>query len=93
MIPTGSAINIPAEISGAIKTYGMDVSQNSWGSGPTTGCAFTAQNPEFSSYTNVGVAYDQVVRGLYNKKVVVVFSAGNQQQNCQGVINEPQGPR
>jgi hypothetical protein len=61
----------PEEHDGAINTYGIDLSQNSWGlnlgSGSTT----------FGDYTSRAVKYDSVVRGVYGRGVPVFFSAGN----------------
>lgn len=60
----------------AISTYGIDVSQNSWGFGDT--CA------DFGIYDHytLGPEYDAIVNGVYGKRVSVVFAAGNQQDWC-----------
>jgi subtilisin family serine protease len=61
----------PEEHDGAINTYGIDLSQNSWtlnlGAGST----------QFGDYTSRAVKYDKVVRGVYGRRIPIFFAAGN----------------
>lgn len=55
---------------GAISTYGIEISQNSWG--------YQITNPAYYGYYGWDAPeYDDIVTSLYNKKISVVFAAGN----------------
>lgn len=60
------------EHNGAINTWGIDNSQNSWGYGITNAnCAL------FGDYDIDSRNYDRIITGLYGRRIPVVFSAGN----------------
>ncbi len=63
-----------AEHNGAINTYKIDLSQNSWG--PTIN-----QNEGncnlYGDYDADSRAYDQIATGIYSKQILIVFAAGN----------------
>ena len=60
------------EHNGAINTWGIDNSQNSWGYGiNNTQCAF------FGDYDIESRNYDRIITGLYGRRIPVVFSVGN----------------
>ena len=61
----------PEEHDGAINTYGIDLSQNSWG------ISLGAGSTLFGDYTSRCVKYDMVVRGVYGRRIPIFFSAGN----------------
>lgn len=66
---------------GAINTYGVELSQNSWG--------YVIDNTNCDKYGYYGWDaddYDQIVTGLYSKRIVVVFAAGNERDysHCAG---------
>jgi hypothetical protein len=66
---------------GAINTYGIELSQNSWSYviGDDT-CWY------YGYYGWDADDYDQIVTGLYGKRIVVVFAAGNERgySHCAG---------
>jgi len=63
------------EHDGAINTHGIEVSQNSWGYDvaevPYNNC------DDYGDYRWDSPNYDDIVTGRYGKRIVVVFSAGN----------------
>ncbi len=65
----------------AINTYGIKLSQNSWGFdlvGPPA-------EPEYYGYYGWGAPeYDDIVTGLYGEKIPVIFSAGNDRNDIAG---------
>ncbi len=61
----------------AIEDYGIDLSQNSWGN--------PYQNGE---YTLRSVKFDSIVRGIYGKKIPIIFSSGNNGP-IYGSVNMP----
>jgi hypothetical protein len=64
---------------GAINTYGIELSQNSW--------SYTVDEGLFGNcwlYGNYDYGapdYDDIITGLYGKRIVVVFSAGNERND------------
>lgn len=68
-----------SEHSGAISTYGIELSQNSWGyeiSRLMRNCYL------YGSYTYDAPEYDDIVTGRFGKRIVVVFAAGNERADC-----------
>ena len=61
----------PEEHNGAINTYGIDLSQNSWG------LDIVGASSIFGDYDSRSTKYDMVVRGIYGRGIPVIFSAGN----------------
>jgi hypothetical protein len=61
----------PEEHDGAINTYGIDLSQNSWG------LDLGAGSTTFGDYTSRAVKYDKVVYGVYGRRIPIFFAAGN----------------
>ena len=59
------------EHDGAINTYGIDLSQSSWGLNLGAGSTL------FGDYTSRDVTYDKIVRGVYGRRIPIFFSAGN----------------
>ena len=64
------------EHNGAINTYGIELSQNSWGywveeAPPYENCDL------YGDYTSDSREYDDIVTGKYGEGIVVVFAAGN----------------
>jgi hypothetical protein len=60
-----------SEHDGAINTYGIELSQNSWGyAGGCSGCGL---------YDWDAPDYDAIVTGSYGERIIVVFAAGNWQ--------------
>ena len=57
----------------AINTYGIDVSQNSWG---YTSCTI------FGAYSIYAADYDDISHGRYGNPIPVVFAAGNTNGSC-----------
>ncbi|MHC4183788.1 MAG: S8 family serine peptidase [Planctomycetota bacterium] len=58
----------PAEVVSAVTLYDIDLSQNSWG------------NCNFGTYSYKSASYDEIIHrgtGPTNKKIPVIFSAGN----------------
>ncbi len=66
---------------GAISNYGIEISQNSWGYnllGPPP-------HPEYYGYYGWDAPeYDDIVTGLYGKKITVVFAGGNDRDDVSG---------
>lgn len=66
----------------AINTYGVDLSQNSWG---FTACA------NFGLYKTYASNYDLITRGQYGDQIPVIFSAGNERNSssntCGNIYN------
>ena len=67
------------EIPSAISTYGIDLSQNSWGYPPAADvdCHLVYGNYDASAHD-----YDSIVTGSAGKRIPVVFAAGNSQGAC-----------
>jgi hypothetical protein len=67
------------EHNAAINTYGIVLSQNSWGytinSYPFGNCSL------YGSYTYDAPEYDQIITGLYGQRINVVFAAGNERND------------
>jgi hypothetical protein len=72
-----------SEHNAAINTYGIDLSQNSWGwvvygtnepGGANCGSLFGA-------YDSWSRSYDQIITGLYGRRIPIVFAAGNARRN------------
>ena len=72
--------NIP-DHNAAINTYGIELSQNSWGYnllGPPP-------SPEYYGYYGLDAPeYDDIITGLYGSRISVVFAAGNDRDNVAG---------
>jgi uncharacterized repeat protein (TIGR01451 family) len=64
---------------GAINTYGIELSQNSWGytvdEGAFDNCYL------YGNYDYDAPDYDDIITGLYGKRIAVVFSAGNERND------------
>lgn len=81
----------PEEHDSAINVYGIDLSQNSWEDGvDSPNC------DEFGDYTDRSAKFDNVVYGVYGKKIPIIFNAGNSRlySDCgmdYGTINPPGG--
>lgn len=69
--------NSVAEVQSAIGAYNIDLAQNSWGIVPNSGDDCTAI---YGNYNYFAPEYDQIVTGVFGKRIPVVFAAGNQQQ-------------
>ncbi|MFH1777523.1 MAG: S8 family serine peptidase [Candidatus Omnitrophota bacterium] len=66
---------------GAITTYGIELSQNSWGYNLIGPPAY----PQYYGYYGFDAPeYDDIVTGLYGKRISVVFAAGNDRDNVAG---------
>jgi hypothetical protein len=66
---------------GAINIYGIELSQNSWG------YRIDDTNCDKYGYYGWGAdGYDRIVTGLYGKRILVVFAAGNERssRHCAG---------
>lgn len=63
---------------GAINTWGVDLSQNSWGARIRTVDGNCALYGDYEVYAR---EYDRIVTGIYGKRIPVVFSAGNERQD------------
>lgn len=64
------------EHNGAINTYGIELSQNSWGNGVEEGnCSL------YGDYTSWARDYDEIVTGVYTRSIPVVFAAGNERND------------
>ena len=65
----GNTVN---EHNAGINTFGIDVSQNSWGFVVNNGnCAL------FGDYTATSRGYDQVVTGIFGRRIPIAFASGN----------------
>jgi subtilisin family serine protease len=61
---------------GAINTQGVDLSQNSWGYVVNSGnCSL------YGNYSNDAPSYDDIITGLYGRRIPVVFAAGNERDD------------
>lgn len=77
--------NTPEEHEGAIDDRSIDLSQNSWGYS-------SAVTNRHGLYAETTQKYDAVVRGFYDRRIPVVFSAGNEQRHGPfGTVNAPGG--
>lgn len=71
---------------GAIHTYGIELSQNSWG--------YRINDTNCDKYGYYGwdaTGYDWIVTGLYGKRIVVVFAAGNERRYSYCAGYKPYG--
>jgi len=71
---------------GAIHTYGIELSQNSWG--------YRIDNTRCDKYGYYGwdaTGYDWIVTGLYGKRIIVVFAAGNERRSSYCAAYKPYG--
>jgi hypothetical protein len=71
---------------GAINTYGIELSQNSWG--------YRIDNTSCDKYGYYGwdaTGYDWIVTGLYGKRIMVVFAAGNERRSSYCAAYKPYG--
>jgi len=59
---------LESEYDEAINTHYIDLSQNSWGT-PTV----------LGDYVLESSKYDNIIRGIYGKKIQIIFAAGNEQ--------------
>lgn len=65
---------------GAINTYGIELSQNSWGY--TIKQAWPYQNCYlYGNYDYDAPDYDDIITGRYGKRISVIFSAGNERND------------
>jgi len=71
-----------SEVGSAIGTYGIEISQNSWG---YPSLASTCDR--YGEYNAGASEYDSIVTGLYGKPIVVVFSGGN--ERGKNICNNP----
>lgn len=70
-----------SEHNGAINTYGIELSQNSWGyADGCSGCGL---------YDWEAPDYDAIVTGSYGKRIIMVFAAGNAQSCGYDGIHPP----
>ncbi|MEJ2737062.1 MAG: S8 family serine peptidase [Anaerolineae bacterium] len=71
--------NATTDHNGAINTYGIELSQNSWG--------YTVDEAAFGNcylygdYDYDAPDYDEIITGLYGKRISVVFSGGNERND------------
>ncbi|MCD4737580.1 MAG: S8 family serine peptidase, partial [Bacteroidales bacterium] len=68
----------PEEHDEAINTYGIDLSQNSWG------LALSFDDALYGDYNSRASRYDNVVRGVFGRAIPIIFSVGNDQDNVTG---------
>lgn len=77
------------EHNGAINTWGIDLSQNSWGyrieqALPFNNCSL------YGNYDTLTRNYDRIVTGLYGTRIPVVFAAGNERNDADcGMSSTP----
>ena len=64
---------------GAINTLGIELSQNSWGY--TVGEWWPGNCYLYGDYDYDAPAYDDIVTGLYGRRIPVVFAAGNERDD------------
>jgi hypothetical protein len=64
---------------GAINTYGIELSQNSWGY--TIGEVWPGNCYLYGDYDGGAPDYDDIITGLYGKRIAVVFAAGNERDD------------
>ena len=62
----------PEDHNGAINTYGIDISQNSWGVRTAT---------LLGNYTLRSSKFDNIVHGVYGSEIPIIFAAGNEQDD------------
>jgi hypothetical protein len=67
-----------AETDSAIQVHGIDVSTNSWVVPIST---VAANCSLYGDYSSDAPEYDDIVRGIYGKKLPVVFAAGNERDD------------
>jgi Mg-chelatase subunit ChlD len=67
----------PEDHNGAINTYGIDISTNSWGNNG-------------GDYRTRSAKYDRIVRGTYGRTIPIIFSAGNS-NNIYNSVTQPGG--
>ena len=67
----------PEDHNGAINTYGIDISTNSWSSGG-------------NNYRSRSAKYDRIVRGIYERAIPIVFAASNA-NNTPNSVKQPGG--
>jgi hypothetical protein len=78
-----------SEHNGAINVYGIEISQNSWG--------YVVDEYRYGNCWAYGdyiwdaPEYDQIVTGLYGKRITVVFSAGNERDEWDCGVAERGG--
>jgi len=69
----------PSAHNGAINTYGIELSNNSWGHDvaltPYNNCNL------YGDYSNDAPSFDRIVTGLYGKRISIIFSAGNERDD------------
>lgn len=71
---------------GAINTYGIELSHNSWGYRiDDTSC------DKYGYYGWDATGYDWIVTGIYGKRIVVVFAAGNERRSSYCTAYKPYG--
>lgn len=63
---------------GAIKTHGVQLSQNSW--------SYTVSDAQgtcnlYGEYTTEAAAYDDIIKGLFGTRIPIVFAAGNERND------------
>jgi hypothetical protein len=70
--------NATTDHDGAINTYGIELSQNSWGYavGDWYGNCYL-----YGDYDYGAPDYDDIITGYYGKRIVVVFAAGNERDD------------
>ncbi len=77
-----------SEYPAALITQGCVISQNSWGYivGYNPGSGVFYDNRElFGSYEGEQAIYDDIIRGLYGRRVVICWAAGNDRDDCSPV--------
>ncbi|MBI5096296.1 MAG: S8 family serine peptidase [Nitrospirae bacterium] len=75
----------------AINTYGIEISNNSWG----IGISNSFNNCDlYGDYAYDAPSYDQIVTGLYGKRISIIFSAGNERDDgdCPNLGQAPGYP-
>ncbi|RLB35454.1 MAG: hypothetical protein DRH12_16680, partial [Deltaproteobacteria bacterium] len=69
----------PEEHNGAINTYGIDISQNSWG--VTINEIDLGNCDQYGNYSLRSQKYDNVVSGCYGRRIPIIFAAGNERND------------
>jgi hypothetical protein len=64
---------------GAINTYGIELSQNSWGY--TVDESWFGNCYLYGDYDYDAPDYDDIITGLYGKRISVIFAAGNERND------------
>jgi uncharacterized repeat protein (TIGR01451 family) len=78
IVSYGMRGDLAAEVGEAIRTYGIELSQNSWGydiSEETGTCDY------YGDYLSLSADCDAIVNGQYGKPIPVVFSGGNERND------------